>query len=72
MTKIAKKLLKKNPDLAKLAKSPKAYKAIEAGLDGALMKAVGEKVGHFVKKHDFIWCLINVANGNVKQGKWSF
>ena len=66
MNKIAKKLLKKNPKLAKAldkCKAKEQYKTRAGLLDSAILARIGQAEGTFIKKHKLVWAIINAYNG---------
>lgn len=62
---IAKVLLKNkaNANMLAVAQQEQSYKDLEAMLNGTTMKGIGQAVGRYVKKHEMIWALIDVAQG---------
>lgn len=66
MTKIAQRLLDKNPAIAEALDNAPAkgqYKAIEPFITSKLCAKIGQAEDRYIKAQDLIWAIINVYNG---------
>lgn len=66
MTKIAQRLLDKNPSITEAldnAPANKQFKAVEPLITSKLCAKIGHAEGKYIKSYDLIWAIINVYNG---------
>lgn len=66
MTKIAQRLLDKNPAITEALDNASAkgqYKAVEPFITSKLCAKIGSIEGKYIKAYDLIWAIINVYNG---------
>ena len=67
LNKIAKTLVKKNPELKTIVlENEKSYKLLEERVTTRLVAAIGRQEGTFVSRNKLIWAIIDEVNGTSK------
>lgn len=67
LDKIAKTLVKKNPELRTIVlNNEKSYKLLEERVTTRLVAAIGRQEGTFVSRNKLIWAIIDEVNGTSK------
>ena len=68
MQKIAKKLIKKNPQLATIVQdNDKSYKLLEEHISTRLVAKIGRAEGTFIKRNALIWAIIDEVKGESEE-----
>lgn len=67
LDKIAKTLVKKNPELRTIVlENEKSYKLLEARVTTRLVADIGRREGTFVSRNKLIWAIIDEVQGTSK------
>ena len=68
LAKIAKTLVKKNPELrAIVLENEKSYKLLEARVTTRLVTQIGQREGTFVPRNRLIWAIIDEVKGTSEE-----